>query len=111
MTELNRGAQAMHNNIDMLDAAQRTGIKGGRTALFALLKKHRLFNQDNTPTRSLIDQGLFRTQFKQAHTRAGIARNYSKAVVTPKGLAWLHDFVQKNGELKPEVKTDQALAS
>lgn len=91
----------MHkNNIDMLDAGHRTNIKGGRNALYALLRKHGHFHGDNTPNRELLKQGLFTVEFKQARTAYGIARAYSKTLVTPNGLAWLHEFVKKHGEVK-----------
>ncbi|SEQ48358.1 Phage antirepressor protein KilAC domain-containing protein [Amphritea atlantica] len=89
--------------IDMKEAAQRTGIKGGRNALFALLKKHGHLNKDNTASHTMIKLGYMRNELKQARTHSGIERNYYKPAITPTGISWLHEFVKQHAEIKPEA--------
>lgn len=88
--------------MDMLEAARRTNIKGGRNALYKLLRLKRQFNNDNTPKRPLKDAGFFTVEFTSARQKNGIRREYSKTWVTPDGLTWLHEFVEEHGEKKPD---------
>lgn len=97
----------MHKCIDMLEAAKRTGIKGGRQALMALLRNHGHLvrnrgSNDQTVSQKMIELGYMKNELKQARTCGGIDRNYYKPVVTEKGISWLHDFVKEHGEIKPE---------
>ena len=92
----------MRNCIDMKEAASRTGIKGGRNGLFALLRQYGHLNKDNTASLNMIQQGYMFNEVKQAKTHSGIARDYYKTLITPNGISWIHDFVKQHGEIKPE---------
>lgn len=89
-----------NGKIDMQEAAQRTNIKGGRAGLYALLRKLKLFNIDNTPKRHLVQKGLFTLETKKAQIKGRPDRPYLKPWATTDGLLWLHEIVDQHGTKK-----------
>lgn len=68
----------------------------GRTRLFALLRDKKVLRQNNEPYQEYIERGYFKLRlYTITHNTTGL-ENKTQTMVTPKGVAWLHKFINDN---------------
>lgn len=71
----------------------------GRNKLFQFLREQKILRANNLPYQEYIDRGYFNVrQYSITHLTQGI-ENKTQTLVTPKGMAYIHDLLRKHGKL------------
>lgn len=76
----------------------------GSTTLFRLLRERQILGTtNNLPRQEHIKEGIFLVEIRQYKVgKMGIKKPYPVTLVTPKGLCFLREFVEKEKE-KEEI--------
>lgn len=69
-------------------------INMGRNLLFAELRRRGILQKNNQPYREHVEAGRFAVKTTRI-VIGGVEQPYAQTVVTPKGLAWLHQVLGK----------------
>lgn len=79
------------NNFTMMHVAKTLGI--GRNKLFDFLREKKVLMKNNLPYESYVTRGYFEVrQYTITHFTTGL-ENKTQTLVTPKGMAWIHNLL------------------
>lgn len=88
-------AMSAGNNHTMERVSKTLGY--GRNKLFAFLREQKVLRANNLPYQDYIDRGYFKVrQYSITHLTTGI-ENKTQTLVTPKGMAYIHNLLVKHG--------------
>lgn len=90
-------AMSAKNNHTMERVSKTLGY--GRNKLFQFLRDQKVLRSNNLPYQEYIDRGYFDVrQYSITHFTSGI-ENKTQTLVTPKGMAYIHDLLIKHGKV------------
>jgi Rha family phage regulatory protein len=85
------------NNFTMERVSKTLGY--GRNKLFEFLREIKVLRGNNLPYQEYIDRGYFAVrQYSVTHYTTGI-ENKTQTLVTPKGMAFIHESLVKHGKV------------
>lgn len=85
------------NNLTMNAVAKSLGY--GRNKLFDFLREQKVLMKNNLPYETYVQRGYFDVrQYTITHFTESL-ENKTQTLVTPKGMAWIHDLLVKNGRV------------
>lgn len=89
-------AMSAGNDFTMERVSKTLGY--GRNKLFQFLRDQKILRLNNLPYQEYIDRGYFNVrQYSITHLTQGI-ENKTQTLVTPKGMAFIHDLLRKHGK-------------
>lgn len=90
-------AMSAKNNFTMERVSKTLGY--GRNKLFEFLREQKILRSNNLPYQEYVDRGYFAVrQYSITHYTTGI-ENKTQTLVTPKGMAYIHDLLVKHGKI------------
>lgn len=90
-------AMSASNDFTMERVSKTLGY--GRNKLFQFLRDQKILRSNNLPYQEYIDRGYFNVrQYSITHLTQGI-ENKTQTLVTPKGMAYIHELLRKHGKL------------
>lgn len=91
-------AMSAGNNFTMERVSKTLGY--GRNKLFEFLREVKVLRSNNLPYQEYLDRGYFSVrQYPITHFTTGI-ENKTQTLVTPKGMAYIHELLVKHGKIK-----------
>lgn len=88
-------AMSAGNDFTMERVSKTIGY--GRNKLFRFLREQKILRSNNLPYQEFINRGYFNVrQYSITHLTQGI-ENKTQTLVTPKGMAYIHKLLCKNG--------------
>jgi anti-repressor protein len=85
------------NNFTMERVSKTLGY--GRNKLFEFLREIKVLRGNNLPYQEYIDRGYFAVrQYSVTHYTTGI-ENKTQTLVTPRGMAFIHESLVKHGKV------------